>query len=225
MPPKRKVETVEDKTKAPPAKKTSEEETPTISPDEGATGETATSSKTTEAEMQTGWFSVNNYKCGKKGSSQQQWTQQISSINFFESEEEKEADLLEVEWNAILGMLNSIKARDPEAYQDIIIGTLYKHFARENRATRSKEAIFSELDKLESLETEHWETSGRVPDWLKKDMEYAREDVEFENYVTLLKEARAHFGLETACVVILYIDKHKGERYCMNCMSLCHKEN
>ena len=218
MPPKRKVETVEDKTKAPPAKKTSEE-TPTISPDKGATGETATSSKTMEAGMQTGWLSVNNYKCVKKGSSQQQWTQQISSINFFESEEEKEAHLSEVEWNAILGMLNSVKARDPEEYQDIIIGTLCKHFARENRATRSKEAIFSEIDKLEALETEHLETSGHVPDWLKKDMEYAREDVEFENYVTLLKEARAHFGRETECAVILYIDKHKGECYCASCMS------
>ena len=43
MPPKRKAETVEDKTKAPPAKKTSEEQTPTISPDKGATGETVTS--------------------------------------------------------------------------------------------------------------------------------------------------------------------------------------
>ena len=53
-----------------------------------------------------------------------------------------------------------------------------------------------ELDKLEVLETEHWETSGCVPDWLKKDMEYAREDVEFENYVTLLKAVRAHFGHE-----------------------------
>ena len=42
----------------------------------------------------------------------------------------------------IIGMMNSVKARDPEAYQDIIIGTLYKQFARENRATRSKELIF-----------------------------------------------------------------------------------
>ena len=50
-------------------------------------------------------------------------------------------------------------------------------------------------------------------------MEYAREDVEFENYVTLPKEARARFGCETECAVILYIDKHKGERYCMSCMS------
>ena len=74
MPPKRKVETVEDKTKAPPAKKTSEEKTPTISPEKGATGETATSSKTMAAGMQTGWLSLTNYKCMKKGSSQQQRT-------------------------------------------------------------------------------------------------------------------------------------------------------
>ena len=161
----------------------------------------------------------------KKGSSQQQWTQQISSITFFESEEEKKAHLDEIEWNAIVGMLNSAKARNPEGYQDIIIGTLYKHFANENRATRSKEAIFSELDKLEVLEIEHLETSGHVPDWLKKDMEYAREDVEFENYVTLLKEARARFRRETECVVILYINKHKREAYYRNlCMSYSHRE-
>ena len=92
----------------------------------------------------------------KKGSSQQQWTQQISSITFFKSEEEKKAHLLEVEWNAILRTLNSVKARDPEAYQDIIIGTLYKHFARENRAKRSKEEIFLELDQLEALEISIW---------------------------------------------------------------------
>ena len=69
MPPKRKVETVEDKTKAPPAKKTSEEKTPNISPDKSATGETATSSKTMEAGMQTGWLTLTSYKCMKKGSS------------------------------------------------------------------------------------------------------------------------------------------------------------
>ena len=97
MPPKRKVETVENKTEAPPAKKTSEEETPTISPDKGATGETITSSENKETGTQTGL-----------------------------SEEEKEAHLEEVERNAIIGMMNSVKARNPEAYQDIMIGTLYK---------------------------------------------------------------------------------------------------
>ena len=125
----------------------------------------------------------------------------------------------EVEENAILGMMNSVKARNPEAYQDIIIGTLYKQFARENRATRSKETIFSELDKLEARETEYYETSGRVPKWLTQELKDARADVEFENYVTLLKETRAQFGREMECAVILYIDKHKGERYCLSCMS------
>ena len=132
----------------------SEEKTPTISPDKGATGETGTSSKTMEAGMQTGL-----------------------------SEEEKEARLLEVEWNVILRMLNSLKARDPEAYWDIIIETLYKHFTRVNRAKRSEEEIFLELDQLEVLETEHLETSGHVPDWLKEDMKHAQEWEEFENYL------------------------------------------
>ena len=163
----------------------SEEKTPTISPDQGATGETTTSSENKETGTQTGL-----------------------------SEEEKE----EVECNAIIGMMNSVKARDPEAYQDIIIGTLYKQFARENRAMRSKELIFSELDKLEAREAEYLETSGRVPNWLTQDLKDAREDVEFENYVTLLKEARTQFGRETEGAVILYIDKHKGEHYCMSCM-------
>ena len=83
MPPKRQMETVEDKTEVSPAKKTSEEKTPTVSPDQGATGETKTSSENKEAGTQTGWLSVTKYKCVKKGSSQQQRTQQISSITFF----------------------------------------------------------------------------------------------------------------------------------------------
>ena len=201
----------------------SEEKTPTVSPDQGATGETKTSSESKKAGTQTGWLSVTKYKCMKKGSSQQQRTQQISSITFFKSEEEKKAHLDQIECNVIMGMMNSLKARNPEAYQDIIIETLYKQFARENRATRSKETIFLELDKLEARETEYLETSGRVPNGLKQDLKDAREEVEFENYVTLLKEARAQFGREMECAVILYIDKHKGERYCMSCMRCCDK--
>ena len=189
MPPKRKVETVEDNTEVPPTKKTSEEETPPISPDKGATGETTTSSENKNTGVQTGL-----------------------------SEAEKEAHLDQIEYNAIMGMMDSLKARNPEAYQDVIIEALYKQFARENRATRSKETIFSELDKLEARETEYYETSGRVPKWLTQELKDAREDVEFENYVTLLKEARAQFGREMEGAVILYIDKHKGERYCMSCM-------
>ena len=172
----------------------SEERTPTISPDQGATGETTTLSENKEAGTQTGL-----------------------------SEEEKKAHLDEIEFNAIMGMMNSLKARNPEAYQDIIIETLYKQFARENRATRSKETIFSELDRLEAWETEYYETSGRVPKWLTQELKDAREDVEFENYVTLLKEARAQFGREMECAVILYIDKHKGEHYCLSCMGRCDK--
>ena len=202
----------------------SEEKTPTISPDQGATGETATSSKTKEAGTQTGWLSIKNYKCVKEGSSQQQQYQQLSSITFFESEEEKEAHLDEIERNTIMGMMNSLKARNPEAYQDIIIETFYKQCARENRAMRSKETIFSELDKLEAWETEYYENSGCVPKGLQLDLKFAREDVEFENYVTLLKEARAQFGRETEAAVILYIIKHKGEPYCLSCMSRRHKE-
>ena len=172
----------------------SEEKTPTISPDQGATGETKRSPENKETGTQTGL-----------------------------SEEEKETHLEEVECNAIIGMMNSVKARDPEAYQDIIIGTLYKQFARENRATRSKELIFSELDKLEAREAEYLETSGRVPNWLRQDLKDAWEDVEFENYVTLLKEARTQFGHETEGAGIVYINKHKGERYCMSCMRRCDK--
>ena len=121
-----------------------EKKTPTVSPEQGATCETTTLSKNKETGMQTGL-----------------------------SEEEKEACLEEAECNAIMGMMNSLKARNPEAYQDIMIETLYKQFTRENRATRSKETMFSELDKLEAREVELLKTSGRVPDWLKQDLKYA----------------------------------------------------
>ena len=77
------------------------------------------------------------------------------------------------------------------------------------------------LHQLEALETEHLETSGSVPDALKRQMKLTRGRVEFENYVTLLKEVRARFGCEVACIIISYIDKHKGECYCMNCMRHC----
>ena len=202
----------------------SEEKTPTVSPDQGATGEATTSSGHKEVGTQTGWLSIKNYKCMKKGSSQQQQYQQLSSITFFESEAEKEAHLDEIECNAIMGMLNSLKERNPEAYRDVLIETLYKHFARENRATRSTETIFSELDKLEAREAEYLETSDHVPNGLQMDLKFAREDVEFENYVTLLKEARAQFGREMEAAVILYVIKHKGEPYCLSCMSRRHKQ-
>ena len=164
----------------------SEEKTPTVSPDQGATGETTTSSENKEGGMQTGL-----------------------------SEEEIEAHFEEE-------YMKNIHRQNPELGWDIIIRALFKDLARENRAKRSKEKVFSELDNLEALRTEHLETSGCVPNWLEKDLEHARGYVEFDNYVTLLQEGRARCGCEVGCIIISYIDKHKGECYCMNCMRRCH---
>ena len=174
----------------------SEEKTPTVSPDQGATGEATTSSGHKEAGTQTGL-----------------------------SEEEEEARYTEEYKNAVIKLLKNVSWQDPELGRDIITKTLYKHFARENRATRSKETIFSELDKMEASEAEYLKASGRVPNWLKQELKDAREDVEFENYMTLLKEARACFGRETECVVTQYILKHKGQVYYqILCMSRSHQE-
>ena len=120
----------------------SEEKTPTVSPDKGATGETGTP-KTMEAGMQTGL-----------------------------SEEEQEACLLKDYDNTLLKMLENVRARDPEGYWDIIIETLLKCFARKNRDKRSELPDCVNLAKLEALEIKHLETSGSVPDDLKKRMEW-----------------------------------------------------
>ena len=93
-------------------------------------------------------------------------------------------------------MLDNIRARDPEACWDILIQTLFKHFARENRDKRSEKPDFLNLDRLEALDTEHLETSGIVPDDLKKRIEWVQKKEEIENYVTLLKKARACFGCD-----------------------------
>ena len=140
------------------------------------------------------------------------------------SEEEKEACYKEEYDNAVFQILENIKMQNPEAYWDIIIEALYKHFERENRAKRSKEEIFSELDQLETEETEYFETSGSVQDGLKAEVKVAWQEVEFENYVTLLKKTRACFWHGVACIVISNISKHKGEFYCMSCMSRSDKE-
>ena len=125
----------------------------------------------------------------------------------------------DVKWNVILKMLDNIRARDPEGYWDIIIETLFKHFARENRDKRLKEPdIF-----IEALEAEYWETSSSVPDGLKAEGKWAQEWVEFENYVMLFKEAKACFGHHFECIIIPYILKHKGELYCMHCMNHAEK--
>ena len=98
MPPKREVETVEDNTEVPPAKKTSEEETPPISPDKGATGETTTSSENNEAGTQTGL-----------------------------SEEEEEARYIEEYNDAVFKLLKNISMQNPELGRDIVMEALYKY--------------------------------------------------------------------------------------------------
>ena len=97
MPPKRKVETVEDNTEVPPAKKTSEEETPPISPDKGATGET-TSSENKEAGTQTGL-----------------------------NEEEEETRYKEEYNNAVIKLLKNISMQNPELGRDIVMEALYEY--------------------------------------------------------------------------------------------------
>ena len=99
MPPKRKVETVEDNTEVPPAKKTSEEETPPISPDKGATGETTTSSENNEAGTQTGL-----------------------------SEEEEEARYKEEYNDAVIKLLKNFSMQNPELGWDIVMEALFYPF-------------------------------------------------------------------------------------------------
>ena len=103
MPPKRKVETVADNTEVPPAKKTSEEETPPISPDKGTTGET-TSSENKEAGTQTGL-----------------------------SEEEEEARYKEEYNNAVFKLLKNIGMQNPELGRDIVMEALFWPFYRRDK--------------------------------------------------------------------------------------------
>ena len=94
------METVEDNTEVPPAKKTSEEETPPISPDKGATGET-TSSENREAGTHTGL-----------------------------SEEEEAARYKEEYKNAVFKLLKNFGMQHPELAQDIVMEALFYPFYR-----------------------------------------------------------------------------------------------
>ena len=158
----------------------SEEKTPTVSTDQGATGETTPSS------------------------------------------ENKEAHYKEEYNNAIFKLLKNIDMQNPGLGGDIVMESLLRYFATEISSKRSQKPDFLDLDKLEALSSEHLETSGRVPDWLKKDMEYAQEDEEFETYLMLLKKVRAHGGHKMELITVQYILKHKGEAYyrslCMKCI-------
>ena len=133
----------------------SEEKTPTISPDQGATGETTTLSENKEAGTQTG-----------------------------PSEEEEEARYKEEYTNAVIKLLKNISMQDPELGRDILMESLLEHFATERRSKRSEE-----------------------PDFLDETKE------EFETYLALLKEVKAHGGRNMELITIQYILKHKGEYY------------
>ena len=156
----------------------SEEKTPTISPDQGATGETTTSSENKEAGTQTG-----------------------------PSEEEEEARYKEEYTNAVIKLLKNISMQDPELGRDILMESLLEHFATERRSKRYEE-----------------------PDFLDETKE------EFETYLALLKEVKAHGGRNMELITIQYILKHKGEYYWSAledkveayyqtlCISLSHQE-
>ena len=145
----------------------SEEKTPTISPDQGATGETTTSLENKETGMQTGL-----------------------------SEEEKEAYYKEEYNNAVIKLLKNISMQDLELGRDILMESLLKHFATELRSKRSEE-----------------------PDFLHETEE------EFETYLALLKEVRAHGGHNMEIITGQYILQHNGEAYYRNlCMSCSYKE-
>ena len=161
----------------------SEEKTPTVSPDQGATGETTPSS------------------------------------------ENKEAHYKEKYNNAIFKLLKNINMQNLELGRDIVMESLLKHFATEIRSERSEEPDFLELDKLEALSSEHLEASGHIPNWLKEDRKYAWDKEEFETYLTLLKEVRAHGGHNMELITVKYILKHKREAYYRNlCVSCSYKE-
>ena len=91
----------------------SEERTPTISPDQGATGETTTSSENKEAGTQTSL-----------------------------SEEEEEAHYKEEYNNAVFKLLKNISMQDPELGRDIVMESLLNHYAMEIRSKRSEEPDF-----------------------------------------------------------------------------------
>ena len=91
----------------------SKERTPTISPDQGATGETTTSSENKEAGTQTGL-----------------------------SEEEEEAHYKEEYNNAIFKLLKNISMQDLELGRDIVMESLLNHYAMEIRSNRSEEPDF-----------------------------------------------------------------------------------
>ena len=111
------------------------------------------------------------------------------------SEKEEEAHYKEEYNNAIIKLLKNISMQDPELGRDILMESLLKHFATELRSKRSEE-----------------------PDFLHETEE------EFETYLVLLKEVRAHGGHNMELLIDKYILEHKGEAYWNLCISHSHQE-
>ena len=172
----------------------SEEKTPTVAPAQGATGET-TSSENKEVGMQTGL-----------------------------SEEEEEARYTEKYDNTIFKVLENSMMQAPAAGWVTWIGSLFNHFARENRSKRSEKPDFLNLDKLEALKTEHLKTSGSVLYNLNGSIEWVERQEKFESYLKLLSETRDCFGHGIECMVAGYIKRHEGNAYYQDlCRSCSHK--
>ena len=111
------------------------------------------------------------------------------------SEEEEEAHYKEEYNNAVIKLLKNISMQDPELGRDILMESLLKRFAMELRSKRSEE-----------------------PDFLRETEE------EFETYLALLKEVRAHGGHNMELITVQYILQHKGEGYYQNLCMSCYKE-
>ena len=112
------------------------------------------------------------------------------------SEEEEEAHYKEEYNNAVIKLLKNISMQDLELGQDILMESLLKHFA-----------------------TELWSKRSEEPDFLHETEE------EFQTYLALLKEVRAHGGHNMELLTVQYILEHKGEAYYRNlCMSCSYKE-
>ena len=92
------------------------------------------------------------------------------------SEEEEEAHYKEEYNNAVIKFLKNISMQDLELGRDILMESLFKHFATELRSKRSEE-----------------------PDFLHETEE------EFESYLALLKEVRAHGGHNIEIITGQYI--------------------
>ena len=183
-----------------------EEKTSTISPDQGATGETATSVSLAEAEITLRRLTA-------------EWLQFLKQ----QGEEEKARYKGEYD-NTIFKVLEDIMTQSPAAGWNTWIGSLKYHFVMENRSKRSEKPNFLNLDKFEALKTEQLKTSGLVLSNLNNHMRALRVQEEFEGYLKLLRETRDCFGHGIEYMVMQYIKEHEGDTYYLNLCMSCYKE-